>query len=202
MNFVVALTGGIGSGKSVASDYFKAHGIEVIDTDVISRELVTPGSDALQVITKQFGPHILNNDGTLNRKKCRQEIFSDPIAKKWLEDLLHPLIHQEVLNQIQNSTSPCILIVIPLLAENFKQYENLIDYVLVIESSPTIQSERIQKRDHIDKVQADQHLKNQTDNQSRRKIANKVIQNNASLHDFYQALEQTLKEIDEMTGKK
>lgn len=95
MAYIVALTGGIGSGKSTVADMFARLGVPVTDADIIARQVVEPGTPALQAIADHFGTRILAADGTLDRAALRQEIFADPAEKTWLNQLLHPLIHQE-----------------------------------------------------------------------------------------------------------
>lgn len=116
--FVVGLTGGIGSGKSAASRRFEQLGITAVDADVISREVVAPGSEALQVIEQRHGKAILLDDGSLDRAALRQKIFSSPEEKAWLEGLLHPLIANETLRQLEAADSPYVLFVSPLLVES------------------------------------------------------------------------------------
>lgn len=106
MRYTVALTGGIGSGKSTVADAFSHLGVNVIDADIIARQVVEPGTPALQAIAAHFGPGMLHDDGTLNRRALREKIFAHPDDKTWLNALLHPLIQQETRRQMQAATSP------------------------------------------------------------------------------------------------
>lgn len=106
MAYIVALTGGIGSGKSTVADMFARLGVPVTDADIIARQVVEPGTPALQAIAEHFGPRILTADGALDRAALRREIFADPEEKAWLNQLLHPLIHQETRRQLNNVTAP------------------------------------------------------------------------------------------------
>ena len=101
MGYTVALTGGIGSGKSTVADAFAQLGIKVIDADVIARQVVEPGTPALQAIAGHFGPQMIAPDGTLNRRLLREKIFAQVEEKAWLNALLHPLIQQETRRQMQ-----------------------------------------------------------------------------------------------------
>jgi dephospho-CoA kinase len=118
MAYIVALTGGIGSGKSTVADAFARHGVMVVDADIIARQVVEPGAPALAAIVERFGNEMLQSDGRLNRAALRQRIFSNPDEKRWLNQLLHPLIHQETQRQLAQVTSPYALWVVPLLVEN------------------------------------------------------------------------------------
>jgi len=129
MGYTVALTGGIGSGKSTVADAFAQLGIKVIDADVIARQVVEPGTPALQAIAGHFGPQMIAPDGTLNRRLLREKIFAQVEEKAWLNALLHPLIQQETRRQMQAATSPYLLWVVPLLVEN--RLSSLADRVLV-----------------------------------------------------------------------
>ena len=110
--YVVAITGGIGSGKTTIANQFAALGIEVVDADLIAREVVAPGTPALAAITSHFGPEILTEQGLLDRRVLRERIFSDQAAKSWLNALLHPIIRSEMLRQCAAVSSPyCLLVV-------------------------------------------------------------------------------------------
>nr|VUD33648.1 dephospho-CoA kinase [Raoultella sp. NCTC 9187] len=131
MRYTVALTGGIGSGKSTVADAFSYLGVNVIDADVIARQVVEPGTPALLAIAARFGQQMINDDGTLNRRSLRERIFAHAEDKTWLNALLHPLIQQETRRQMQAASSPYVLWVVPLLVEN-----NLVanaDRVLVVD---------------------------------------------------------------------
>ena len=115
--FTVGLTGGIGSGKSTVADCFAAHGVPVIDTDVIARELTTPGGAALNAIRAVFGETVMQADGTLDRAALRRRVFADSAARHQLEAILHPRIRQVVEQKLATLTAPYALIVIPLLVQ-------------------------------------------------------------------------------------
>ena len=118
---IIGLTGGIGSGKSVASDKFASLGITVVDADVASRTVVEPGMPALKEIESHFGSEIITGDGQLDRTKLRELIASDAEERKWLESVLHPRIGEQIAKEIAESTSPYTLFVAPLLLETNSQ---------------------------------------------------------------------------------
>src|SRR5690554_3751613 len=116
---IIGLTGGIGSGKSAAAARFEqAHGIHVVDADIKSRVVVEPGRPALQKIVDRFGDAVLQEDGSLNRAALRERVFQVPDERRWLEQLLHPLIREEIVTDLASARSPYALLVSPLLVES------------------------------------------------------------------------------------
>ena len=97
---IIGLTGGIGSGKTTLSNMFAELGINVIDADIVARQVVSPNSEALDKIKQHFGPKIIQNDGTLNRRLLRSKIFANPQEKQWLNELLHPLIRRQIIEAL------------------------------------------------------------------------------------------------------
>ena len=202
MPYTVALTGGIGSGKSTVANAFAKHGVEIIDADVIARQVVKPGLPALTAIAAHFGAAILHADGTLNRSALRQIIFSSPAEKTWLNQLLHPLIHAETERQLRAARSPWCLWVIPLLVEN--QLEKFADRILVIDVDPAIQIERTMSRDSVTREQAKKIIAAQATRAARLSVADDIIENNgypdevlplvAELHQRYLTLARATKQ--------
>ncbi|WP_409308157.1 dephospho-CoA kinase [Pectobacterium sp. B1J-3] len=178
MTYIVALTGGIGSGKSTVANEFTKLGVPIIDADVIARQVVEPDTPALQAITYRFGDNILNADGSLNRSALRQKIFSSPEEKRWLNNLLHPLIHAETLRQFQTADGPYLLWVVPLLVENGLQQKA--QRVLVVDVSRNIQLERTLARDGTSREQAENILAAQATREQRLAYANDIIDNNGN----------------------
>ena len=122
MATIIGLTGGIASGKTTVADLFQEHfNIDIVDADIVAREVVAVGSDGLRQITEHFGEAILLEDGTLNRAKLREQIFSNPEDKAWLNALLHPMIRNKIEEGLTNIRSPYGLLVAPLLIENQMQ---------------------------------------------------------------------------------
>ncbi|WP_152083459.1 dephospho-CoA kinase [Enterobacter oligotrophicus] len=178
MGYIVALTGGIGSGKSTVANAFSRLGITIIDADIIARQVVEPNTPALKSIEAHFGSRILNADGTLNRRQLRECIFSDSSEKVWLNALLHPIIHQETQRQIAEASSPYVMWVVPLLVEN--QLQNKADRVLVVDVSPETQIQRTMARDNVTRDHAEQILAAQATRAQRLAVADDVIDNNGA----------------------
>lgn len=178
MGYIVALTGGIGSGKSTVTDAFLHLGIAVIDADVIARQVVEPGMPALNAIRAHFGEEVINADGTLNRRHLRECIFSDSSEKVWLNALLHPIIHQETQRQIRSATSAYVLWVVPLLVEN--QLHKKANRVLVVDVSPETQIQRTMARDKVSRQHAEQILAAQATREARLAVADDVIDNDGA----------------------
>ncbi|WP_000011561.1 dephospho-CoA kinase [Vibrio mimicus] len=178
MSFVVALTGGIASGKTTVANLFHEHfGIDLVDADVIAREVVEPGTDGLKAITAHFGQTILHPDGSLNRAALRERIFANPDEKTWLNQLLHPMIRQRMQQALAQTTSPYTLLIVPLLVEN--QLQNMADRVLVVDVEESIQIERTIARDNVSIEQAQAILAAQATRAQRLAIADDVLKNDA-----------------------
>ena len=175
MTYTVALTGGIGSGKSTVADAFSHLGVNVIDADIIARQVVEPGTPGLNAIAQRFGPQILNKDGTLNRRALREHIFAHAEDKNWLNALLHPQIQQETRRQMQLATSSYILWVVPLLVEN--RLSAKADRVLVVDVPKETQIERTMLRDKVSREHAEHILAAQATRQQRLAVADDVIEN-------------------------
>ena len=177
--FTVVLTGGIASGKTAVSDGFRHLGVPVIDTDVIARQLVEPGQPALALIAEIFGPGILDSTGGLDRKKMREAIFSDHEKKAQLEQVLHPLIGEEVLKRLEQLTAPYCILVVPLYAESGSY--RWVDRVLLVDVSEEQQIRRVMRRDDISQEQAEAILDAQASRAERAALAHDVIDNSGKL---------------------
>ncbi|MCW0505155.1 dephospho-CoA kinase [Aeromonas piscicola] len=173
--YVVAITGGIGSGKTTIANQFAELGIDVVDADVIAREVVEPGAPALAAIAAHFGPDVITPDGQLDRRGLRERVFSDPDAKAWLNALLHPLIRQEMLRRCAAARSPYCLLVVPLLVEN--KLTGLANRVLVIDVDEATQIERTCRRDGVSRAQAQAILAAQASRAERLAAADDVLDN-------------------------
>ncbi|MEB4673345.1 dephospho-CoA kinase [Enterobacteriaceae bacterium G50] len=178
MAYTVALTGGIGSGKSTVADAFSNLGINVIDADILARQVVEPGTPALRAIVEHFGPQILTPDGALNRRVLRERIFANPDEKAWLNALLHPLIQRETQQQMQKATSPYVLWVVPLLVEN--NLASRADRVLVVDVTRDTQILRTMQRDRVSREHAEHILAAQATREQRLAAADDVIDNNGT----------------------
>ncbi len=174
--FAVGLTGGIASGKTTVSDLFAALGVPVIDTDVISRQLLEPGELAFEQVREHFGDGILHGDGSIDRKSLREIVFNNRDAKTWIETMLHPLIFQRSLEAIHDSAGGSyVLVVVPLLFET--NFQSLVDRVLAVDCPAELQIERLVRRDGIDAGLAQKMLEQQLSNAERLARAHDVIDN-------------------------
>ena len=172
---IIGLTGGIGSGKSAASVLFEGFGVHVVDADVVAREVVERGMPALERITTHFGQNILEADGSLNRSRLREIIFADSEAKEWLEELLHPIIRNEIIKQLRQARSPYAILVSPLLFET--DQHKLCTRSLLIDAPEELQIERASKRDSSSKDAIKKIIASQMSRQMKQQRANDVILN-------------------------
>ena len=186
--WVVGVTGGIGSGKSVATDRFAHWGINIVDADVVSRNVVKIGTPALQEIASHFGKHILLTDQSLNRPKLRTCIFNDPEEKQWLEALLHPLIAEEITREINASQSPYVIFVSPLLIES--QQMSACDHLLVIDVPEELQIKRTTERDNNEESLVRRIIASQASRQLRLEKANDIIENTGELNALNQHVDK------------
>ena len=185
----VGLTGGIGSGKSTVAKTLKAKGIQIIDADKIAREVVAPGESALLKITEYFGEEILLPDGSLNRSELKAKIFSDPTAKKCLEDILHPSIRQRILQRVDEAIdTPYVVADIPLLVEN--NYPNYFDRVVVVDCTEAQQIARVKARDELPEAQIKSIMKSQATRENRLAAATDVIDNTGDLSSLNTQIEK------------
>lgn len=183
MSYIVALSGGIASGKTTVANLFANLGVPIIDADLIARQVVAPNSSALAEIVHHFSQEILLPNGELDRSQLREIIFHNDHERLWLNNLLHPLIQKETEKQIAEQTAaPYLLWVIPLLVEN--QLAHLADSVLVVDISPEVQLERLILRDHIDPNLAMKMVLAQASNQKRLACADQIIKNEGNLADL------------------
>lgn len=175
----VALTGGIGCGKTTVSNLFADLGTPVIDTDLIARDLVEPGNLALEEISSYFGAEILHQDGTLDRKALAKITFSSAENRKQLESILHPKIRHIVKQQIDLLNSLYVIIAIPLLIETAQT--SSYDRVLVVDCEEQQQIQRTLERDNRSKEEIDRIINAQVNRHNRIKHANDVISNDSDI---------------------
>lgn len=191
MTYIVALTGGIGSGKSTVSDLFRQRGIEIIDADIIARQVVEPGSDALFQLKAHFGRQILRKGGSLDRAKLRTLIFSNQQNKVWVESLMHPLIQQMTKQQLSAVKGAWCIWVVPLLVEN--HLHKYASRVLVVDVDPSVQLQRTMMRDNISLSDAQKILNAQATRQQRLAIADDIINNNGELAEITQQVDSLVR---------
>ena len=186
---IIGLRGGIGSGKSAISNKFEQLGINIIDADIVAREVVAVGTDGLNKISNHLGADILNADKTLNRAKLREIIFKDEYQKTWLNNLLHPLIREQIVYQLNQSTSQYVILVAPLLFEN--NLNKLCDRSLLIDVPVDTQIQRTTSRDNVSIEQVRNIIASQMSREDKLNIADDVLDNSLPL-------EHAFKKVDEL----
>ena len=181
--FIVGITGGIGSGKSAVSDFLMTQGVTIVDADVVAREVVMPGTPALEKILQHFGKDVINStDNTLNRATLRKIVFNDNDSRKWLEELLHPVIREEIVQQLANATSPYAVLTSPLLLETDQHL--LTQHIVVVDTTETQQIQRTMSRDRNDEKQVRAIISTQMPRDQKLERADTVINNQGSLEDL------------------
>ncbi|WP_305843841.1 dephospho-CoA kinase [Photobacterium leiognathi] len=189
MSLVIGLTGGIGSGKTTVANLFAdTYGIDIIDADIVAREVVEPNTFGLNAIVEKCGKEILLEDSTLNRAKLRDAIFSQPELKVWLNNLLHPLIREKMQQDINQSQSPYCLLVVPLMVEN--NLQTMTHRLLVVDVDEQVQIERTQQRDNVSIEQIKNILASQASREQRLDAADDVITNNGDNKALVSQVEQ------------
>ncbi len=180
MPYCVGITGGIGSGKSRAAAMFGEMGAGVVDTDEISHQITASGGSAMPEIVAAFGPAAAGADGSLDRAAMRQRIFSDALARRRLEDILHPRIRETARSRVNESTAPYVLLVVPLLLET-GAYRDLIRRVLVIDCDESLQISRAMQRSNLTADAVRAIMAAQLPRQQRLAGADDVIRNDGDI---------------------
>jgi dephospho-CoA kinase len=173
---VVALTGGVASGKSAVARRFESLGIGVYDADVAAREVVAPGEPALMEIQSVFGAGVLQADGALDRRAMRDRVFADAGARKKLEAIVHPRVRAWLRRRVGIDRGPYCMLAIPLLVENRAEYE-WVDRVLLVDAPEALQIERLMQRDGVTREHAERMLDAQSTRAQRLAMADDVIMN-------------------------
>ncbi|HGM5580968.1 TPA: dephospho-CoA kinase [Pseudomonas putida] len=186
--WILGLTGGIGSGKSAAAERFVELGVHLVDADQAARWVVEPGRPALASIVERFGAGVLLDDGTLDRSALRQQIFADPAQRRWLEQLLHPLIGQEIFSYLAKAESPYAVYVSPLLIES-GQYQKT-QRILVIDVPQEVQIARTLQRDNTSEEQVQAIFKAQLAREERLRHADDVVVNDRDLPWLHEQIDQ------------
>ena len=192
MALVVALTGGIGSGKSAAAEEFARLGATVVDTDAIAHELTAPGGAALAELKRQFGGAFIDASGAMDRKKMRELVFSDAAQKQRLEALLHPMIRSESALRIAASAGPYALLVVPLLIES-AGYRERVGRVLVVDCPEAIQITRVRQRSGLPDDDIRRIMASQVQREKRLAAADDIIDNSGPIS----ALQQQVRKLHE-----
>lgn len=179
MKFQVALTGGIGSGKSTVADLFANLGVDVIDTDTISRDLTLPGTAQFEEILKVFGDEMIGQDGRLSRDRLREKVFSDGASRAQLEGILHPAIRSEAILRAKSSMAAYVMLVVPLLVE--KGGYDFADRILVVDCSPQVQIDRVMLRNGLSRKQVEAIISTQASREARQARADDLLSNENGL---------------------
>lgn len=192
----IGLTGGIGSGKSTACEIFSELGVPIIDADIVARKVVQAGMPALQLIKEKFGEDIFTKDGLLDREKARDQIFTNEIDRKKLENILHPVIYERIVHETENIDSSYCIISIPLLLET--EALDIIDRVLIIDVSEKLQLSRASVRDNASLNDIERIIQTQISRDNRLAAADDIINNEGDienlrrqihdLHEFYKSI--------------
>jgi len=192
----IGLSGGIGSGKSTACEIFSELGVPVIDADIIAHNVVQAGMPALQLIKEEFGEDIITKDGLLDRKKVRNQIFTNETYRKKLENILHPVIYEKIAHEIENINSSYCIISIPLLLETGAL--DIIDRILIIDASRELQLSRASVRDNASLNDIEGIIQAQIPRNVRLATADDIINNEGDienlrkqiydLHEFYKSI--------------
>lgn len=199
MSFVVGLTGGIGSGKTVASDHFSKLGVPIIDTDIIARKIVEPGAPALAELVEAFGSDILLADGSLNRSALRILAFSSDKNKATLDSITHPAIRLETFGQIEQANYPYCIVVVPLLTAG-SAFSELMDRILVVTAERETKITRVMQRSQLSRGEVERIMTTQLSDAERLEFADDVITNDTSIKDAQTEVEKLHELYLELSG--
>ena len=188
MTLTLGLTGGIGSGKSAASQWFETQGINVVDADIAAREIVEKGQPALAQIQSAFGDWVLLESGELNRKALREHIFQHPSARQQLEEITHPAIRQSIIEQLAQASSPYVILVSPLLFETNQHL--LTQRTLLIDASIELQIQRASQRDGQSVEQIENIIQAQMPRDRKLDLADDIAINDGHLEHLYTQLQK------------
>jgi len=194
---IIGLTGGVASGKTTVSQIMKEEGAYLIDADQIARELVQPHQPAWNELVRSFGKEILQEDGSIHRKKLAEKVFTDPEKRKLLNQILHPRIKEEMDRRTreigQKDPEAIVVIDAPLLVELGNHRE--VDKLIVVTSTQTQQMERLKERDGINSEEALRILSSQMPVEEKAKLADYVIRNEGSLEETKESVKEVFKEL-------
>ena len=179
-DFVVGLTGGIGSGKSAAADAFAALGVSVVDTDAIAHELTAPGGAAMPGLVAAFGAEVAAVDGALDRARMRRLVFADPAARERLEAILHPLIRTLSAERCRLALSPYVILAVPLLVES-GTYRERCDRIVAVDCPEGLQISRVMARNRLAEAEVRAIMATQASRGERLAVADDVITNDHDL---------------------
>lgn len=185
---ILGVTGGIGSGKTAATDHFQRLGITVVDADVVSREVVQPGQPALAAIAAHFGSEVIDEHGALRRAVLREKVFADPAERKVLESITHPAIREALQRQLAAATSPYVILASPLLWESGQA--EMVQRTLLVDVPEAVQRARASSRDGVIPAQIDAIMAAQWRREQRLARADDVLDNTGTLEALQQGVER------------
>lgn len=180
MTFIVGLTGGIGCGKTVVSDYLASLGVPIIDTDVIARQVVEPNSPTLKKLADEFGDHILDKNGGLDRDALRKTAFASSAAKSNLDAITHPAIRAETACQIAEVKYPYCVVVIPLLTAS-SAFTGFLDRVVSVSAPQSVRVARVMKRNGFSEAEVMKIVQSQISDAERAAFSDDIIDNNGTI---------------------
>jgi dephospho-CoA kinase len=185
----IAITGGIASGKSAVADLFRQYEVPIFDADIVAREVVQPGAEALQEIAAAFGKEMLTKTGELDRHAMRERVFANAVDRRTLEAILHPRVRAALRARMSKCAAPYCLLVVPLLVENRADY-SFVDRTLVVDVSPKEQVARLMRRDQSTQEAAARVIAAQALRAERLAIADDVIDNDGDIEALEPAVER------------
>ncbi len=195
----VGITGGIGSGKSALTDRLSERGIHIVDADVVAREVVEPGSEALALIAEHFGETGINADGSLDRAALRQIVFAEPSEREWLEAVTHPRIAERIARELDDAVSPYVVLSSPLLLEGSQR--DFVDHVVVVDVPQEIQIARTAARDSNSEALVKSIMAAQLPREARLAGADRVIDNSGSLEELERQADTLHRELLAMADR-
>ncbi len=197
---IVGLTGGIGAGKSTAAAFFRDRGVPVVDADQVARDVVAPGTPGLAAVAAAFGPHVLQPDGALDRRRLREVVFADPTQRRRLEAILHPVIRDEIRTRLAQIRAPYCILDVPLLIES-ASLRALVHRVLVVDVPVEVQVARLMQRDHMTAEQCQAMLAAQASRAQRLEGADDVVDNATDITALQRQLESVHARYLELAGR-
>jgi len=189
MTYIIGLTGGIGSGKTVVSNHFSSLGVPIVDTDVIARLVVEPGQATLASLVDAFGESILMESGHLNRGRLRELAFANTKSKVILDTITHPAIYKETLNTISSINATYCLVVVPLLTQE-SPFLDIMRRILVVTADIETRIQRVQKRSGLERNEVERIMRTQLQDDLRLQLSDDIIENNKSLEHVYTQVEK------------
>jgi dephospho-CoA kinase len=189
--YVVALTGGIGSGKSTAANFFAALGVPVTDVDEISHQLTAANHPIVNDIKASFGSQYITPEGALNRPAMRDLVFNDATARAKLNAILHPAIYDEAIKKLQShQEAPYQILAIPLLFES-PRYAPHVNRILLIDCDEKTQIDRVKKRSQLSTSEIKKIIRTQTPRKKQLLLAHDVIENNENVENLREKILET-----------